>query len=163
VDSAAIAELYRQHVPALRGFTTMLTAGDRALAEDLVHDAFIRATSRVVPLRNADAFEAYLRRSVINAAVSWRRRQGVERRWLTRQAPGWHADAFAAVDAADRAARLLRALPPRQRVAVAARICLDLSEAQTAHLLGCSLGTVKSLTSRGLAALRKIEEVDVSP
>jgi RNA polymerase sigma-70 factor (sigma-E family) len=163
VDEAVVADLYRRHVPALRGFTYLLTAGDRALAEDLVHDAFIRTTSRLVTLRDPDAFEAYLRRSVINALTSWRRRESVERRWLARQQPAAATPDAESVEGTDEVVRRLRRLPPRQRVAVAARICLDLSEAQTAELLGCSVGTVKSLTSRGLAALRKLEEVDVTP
>jgi DNA-directed RNA polymerase specialized sigma24 family protein len=70
MDKAVVAELYRRHVPALRGFAYVLTAGDRAAAEDLLHDAFIRATGRLVALRDPDAFEAYLRRAVVNAVTS---------------------------------------------------------------------------------------------
>ena len=165
MDDGEVAELYRRHVPAVRGFTTVLTAGNAALAEDLVHDAFIRTAGRLTSLRDPTAFDAYLRRAVVNAFVSWQRRQSVERRWLSRQ----HAAAQSAEDVTsriegdDEVLRRLRELPPRQRVAVAARICLDLSEAQTADLLGCSIGTVKSLTSRGLATLRRLEGVEVQP
>jgi RNA polymerase sigma-70 factor (sigma-E family) len=163
MDEAVVAELYRRHVPPLRGFAYVLTAGDRAAAEDLVHDAFIRAAGRLVSLRDRDAFEAYLRRAIVNAVTSWRRRQALERRW--RQQQPTHAlpqDPSADVEADDEVMRRLRTLPPRQRVAVAARICLDLSEAQTAEVLGCSVGTVKSLTSRGLATLRRLEDVEVT-
>jgi RNA polymerase sigma factor (sigma-70 family) len=163
LDDAAVADLYRRHVPELRGFTYVLTGGDRALAEDLVHDAFIRTASRLVTLRDPAAFEAYLRRCVINALTSWRRHEGVERRWLARQPAARATVDSDAVDSADEVVRRLNCLPPRQRVAVAARVCLDLSEAQTAELLGCSVGTVKSLTSRGLATLRRLEEVDAIP
>lgn len=163
MDAGAVGDLYRRHVPAMRGFAYALTGGDHALAEDLVHDAFIRAAGRVVSLRDPDAFEAYLRRSVVNAVTSWRRRQAVERRWLARQAPSRQTANGDDVEDTDEVVRRLRELPPRQRVAVAARVCLDLSEAQTADLLGCSTGTVKSLTSRGLAALRRMEDVEVAP
>lgn len=173
MDDAAVAGLYRRHVPPLRGFAYLLTGGDHALAEDLVHDAFIRTAGRMPSLRDPDAFEAYLRRSLINAFRSWQRRRVVERRWLARQSPmsqsqaQWQAQSQAqsieSVEADDEVVRRLRTLPPRQRLAVAARVCLDLSEAQTAELLGCSVGTIKSLTSRGLATLRKFEEVDVRP
>jgi DNA-directed RNA polymerase specialized sigma24 family protein len=47
----------------------------------------------------------------------------------------------------------LRTLPVRQRTAVAARFLLDWSEAQTAEAMDCPIGTVKSLTSRGISAL----------
>lgn len=165
MDDGEIGELYRRHVPAVRGFTTVLTAGNTALAEDLVHDAFIRTAGRLTSLRDPAAFEAYLRRAVVNAYVSWQRRQSVERRWLSRQRGMAQSgdDAMSRVESDDEVLRRLRELPPRQRIAVAARICLDLSEAQTADLLGCSTGTVKSLTSRGLAALRRLEGVDVQP
>lgn len=156
VDEQVVAELYRRHVPPARAFTYLLAGGDRDLAEDLVHDAFIRSAARIPSLRDPDAFEAYLRRAIVNAVTSWRRRQAVERRWLAGQPDRSSAEepGYSAVEDDAEVLRRLRSLPPRQRVAVAARTCLDLSEAQTAELLGCSVGTVKSLTSRGLVALR---------
>jgi len=50
--------------------------------------------------------------------------------------------------------RALAALPPRQRAVLVLRYFDDLSEAETAHMLGCSVGTVKSQAARGLARLR---------
>ena len=151
-------ELYRRHVPAARGFACALLGGDAHQAEDLVHDAFLRAASRLVSLRDDEAFGAYLRRSVANAVVSFSRRRCVERRWRERQPPpSVSSGAGGQVESDDEVLRRLLTLPPRQRVAVAARVCLDLSETQTAELLGCSTGTVKSLTSRGLARLRAME------
>jgi RNA polymerase sigma-70 factor (sigma-E family) len=162
VDSATVAEMYRRHVPAARGFTYLLVAGDHALAEDLVHDAFIRAAAKYPSLRDPSAFDAYLRRAIVNALTSWRRRQAVERRWLQAQPPpATQQDGSQHTEAEMEVLRRLRSLPPRQRVAVTARVCLDLSEAQTAELLGCSVGTVKSLTSRGLAALRDRENLEL--
>jgi RNA polymerase sigma factor (sigma-70 family) len=60
--------------------------------------------------------------------------------------------------------RALRSLPPRQRAAVVLRVVDDLSELETSRALGCSVGTVKSLTSRGLARLRMttLRDTDVS-
>ena len=49
---------------------------------------------------------------------------------------------------------LVQTLPPRQRAAVVLRYYEDLSEAETARVLGCSVGTIKSQTSRAVAALR---------
>jgi RNA polymerase sigma factor (sigma-70 family) len=158
MDAARVEELYRRHVPAARGFACALLGGDVHSAEDLVHDAFLKASSRLVTLRDEDAFGAYLHRAVANAVVSFARRRAVERRWRNRQFPPGAVSAVnGQVESEEEVLRRLRLLPPRQRVAVAARVCLDLSEAQTAELLGCSIGTVKSLTSRGLAALRAAE------
>lgn len=164
VDDGDLAELYRRHVPGVRGFTVALTSGDVTLAEDLVHDAFIRTAGRLTALRDPAAFEAYLCRAVVNAYTSWHRRQQVERRWLSSRRvrqPMTVEDPASRIEGSDEVLRRLRQLPPRQRIAVAARVCLDLSEAQTADLLGCSVGTVKSLTSRGLAKLRQLEGVDL--
>jgi len=164
VDADVLAELYRRHVPPVRGFAVVMTLGDVALAEDLVHDAFVRAAGRLTAIRDPEAFEAYLCRSVINAYRSWQRRQQVERRWLSNQRASHSIaldNAADSVESADEIYRRLRELPPRQRLAVAARVCLDLSETQTADLLGCTVGTVKSLTSRGLAKLRQLEGVDL--
>lgn len=165
MDEQRVAELYRDHVPAMRRFAFLMLDGDRDRAEDIVHDAFIRSVTRMSAMRDQDRFAAYLRRSVANSVASWGRRRGVERRWLARHmtaAAGSALPDLAADDVVgtDFAVQLLRLLPTRQRMAVTARICLDLSEAQTADLLGCSTGTVKSLTSRGLATLRLRADVD---
>jgi RNA polymerase sigma-70 factor (sigma-E family) len=165
VDADELAELYQRHVPAVRGFAVVLTSGNLALAEDLVHDAFIRTAGRLAAIRDPAAFEAYLRRAVTNAFMSWQRRQRIEWRWIRGQQSSClrstEQDSAASVEGANEVHRLLAQLPARQRVAVAARFCLDLSEAQTADLLGCSVGTVKALTSRGLAKLRQLEGVEL--
>jgi RNA polymerase sigma factor (sigma-70 family) len=165
VDQQRVAELYRVHVPTMRRFAYLMLGGDSDRAEDLVHDAFIRAVARMPAMRDPERFESYLRHSVANAVTSWGRRRAVERRWLQRHAIGREVQSGDTspdeVGGADQVVRLLTLLPPRQRLAVTARICLDLSEAQTAELLGCSTGTVKSLTSRGLATLRAHVNSDV--
>jgi RNA polymerase sigma factor (sigma-70 family) len=158
VDQQRVADLYRRHVPAMRRFAYLMLGGDRDRADDLVHDAFIRTVARMPAMRDPERFESYLRQSVANAVTSWGRRRAVERRWFQLHATAHEvhvADvAPDEVGGADQVVRLLTSLPTRQRLAVTARICLDLSESQTAELLGCSIGNVKSLTSRGLATLR---------
>jgi hypothetical protein len=65
-------------------------------------------------------------------------------------------DGTDAVDQRDQIIRLLRALPPRQRTAVVLRYWEELSEAETARAMGCSVGTVKAACSRGLRRLREL-------
>lgn len=152
----ALAELYASHAPPARRLAYLLT-GDTALAEDIVQDCFVRLASR---LRRVDDPQAYLRRMVVNAAHSHHRKLRVRRERAGEEARTLGADTDTAPDGADgRAdrARLLAALaelPQRQREAVVLRHWLDLSEQQCAAELGCSVGTVKSLASRGRAALR---------
>ncbi len=84
--------------------------------------------------------------------------------WLRGLDLGQYEAAFRdnAVDDADVLRRALLALPPRQRAAVVLRHYEDRSEAETAQVLGCSVGTVKSLSSRGLAALRAAASTEAS-
>ena len=162
MDSAELGELYARHMPAARAFAFLLTAGDSAFAEDLAQDAFLRAASRWGVLRDPASFEAYLRRAVANAVTSWFRRRRLERRWQqTQLVEDEQAADSSRIESLDTVSLLLRRLPPRQRLAVAARICLDLSESQTAELMGCSVGAVKAYTSRGLQSLRAVVEHDV--
>jgi RNA polymerase sigma-70 factor (sigma-E family) len=146
--------LYRRHGPDAVRLAYLLT-GDRALAEDLAQEAFVRMAGRFRDLRDPDAFWPYLRKTVVNLSKMHFRRRAVERSWLARQPsrqrpddPGPDLAARAALDAA------LLSLPERQRAAVVLRFYEDLSEARTAEILRCRPGTVKSLVSRGLASLR---------
>lgn len=134
-----------------------LLTGDGHLAEDIAQDAFIRATGRFQHLRDQNSFTAYLRRAVLNGCRAHWRRQRVERRHLERA----RTERPRTIDPPDVGSRseivnALNALQPRQRMAVVLRHYVDLSERQTADLMSCSLGTVKSLTSRGLQALRDV-------
>lgn len=130
-----------------------LLTGDWAAAEDLVQTALVRAWPHWRRLDDEPAAEAYVRRVMLNAYLSARRR-----RWrgetptadLPEQpAPAADADLRGAlVDA-------VRRLPRRQRAVVVLRFFDDLTEAQAASVLGCSVGTVKSQTSKALAGLRR--------
>src|SRR5712692_10476050 len=85
-DTGRIGELYLHHADAAVRLAYLLT-GDRALAEDLVQDAFVRMAGRLVHLRDPRAFDAYLRRTVVNLSNSHFRRRKVEREFFER-APG---------------------------------------------------------------------------
>jgi RNA polymerase sigma-70 factor (sigma-E family) len=131
-----------------------LLTGDRALAEDLVQDAFVRVLGRFHDLRNRDAFWWYLRRTIVNLSTSYFRRRGVERAWLARQSPEDATPPRHDLDERDRLRQALMKLRPEQRAAVVLRFYEDLSEADTAEALGIPLGTVKSTVSRALERLR---------
>jgi RNA polymerase sigma-70 factor (sigma-E family) len=157
-QAGRLGDLYREHAEAALRLAYLLT-GDQGLAEDLVQEAFVRVAGRFAHLRDRDAFGAYLRRAVVNLANSHFRRRRVERAYLTRA----QADAAvrsgaglagASVEDRDELWLALGGLPQRQRAAIVLRYYEDLSEARIAELLQCRPGTVKSLLSRGLEAMR---------
>jgi RNA polymerase sigma-70 factor (sigma-E family) len=147
--------LARRGRPLLR--VAALLGGGPEPGEDLLQAALERL------LRHWRRFEgdpeAYLRRTLYHlAADDWRRR----RRWLARLPRlrgadrGIVADGSVQVDQRDELFRLLLQLTPGQRAAIVLRYWEDLSEAEAAVVLGCSIGTVKSATSRGLHRLREL-------
>jgi RNA polymerase sigma-70 factor (sigma-E family) len=156
-DTSRMGELYLRHADDAVRLAYLLT-GDRALAEDLVHDAFVRLAGRLVHLRDPGAFGAYLRKTVVNLSNSHFRRRKVERAYLERARGAMDARgaqwADRSVEDREDLWRALQLLSGRQRAAVVLRFYEDLSERQVADLLGCRPGTVKSLVSRGLETLR---------
>jgi RNA polymerase sigma-70 factor (sigma-E family) len=133
--------------------TAYLLTRDEGLAEDLLQTALTRAWfawSRI----DGDP-EPYVRRILVNTFASWWRRK-----WNGEQAyaePPEPPPTPAGADAAEQRQDLWAAmgrLPRRQRAVVVLRFVEDLSEAETARLLGCSTGTVKSQASKALAKLR---------
>src|SRR5438874_4654487 len=82
-ETGRLGELYVRHADDAVRLAYLLT-GDRAMAEDLVQDAFVRLAGRLTHLRDPGAFEAYLRRTVVNLANSHFRRRKVERAYLER-------------------------------------------------------------------------------
>jgi RNA polymerase sigma-70 factor (sigma-E family) len=132
----------------------LLTAGDRHLAEDLVQSALTKLYVSWSAFRRADNPNAYLRRALVNALIDerrriWRRRERPMAELPDR--PGRDAGEFQVDEVLQRA---LRELPPRMRAAVVFRYFHELDVEQTAHALGCSVGTVKSQTARALDKLR---------
>jgi RNA polymerase sigma-70 factor (sigma-E family) len=156
-DRPGIAEMYMQHADAAERLAYLLT-GDRALAEDLVQDAFVKLAGRLVHLRDPGAFDAYLRTTVVNLSRSYFRRRRVERNYLerTRRDIGSKRAELPDGSVEDREVlwSALARLSPRQRAAIVLRFYEDLPEAEVGQILKCAPGTVKSLVSRGLEKLR---------
>jgi RNA polymerase sigma-70 factor (sigma-E family) len=138
--------------PALLRFAYLLTR-DSGRAEDLVQDALLKTHRRWDAVVRADRPDAYVRRIVVNDFLSWRRRRS------SREVTGAVPETVMP-DGTDRLAerdllwRALATLPPRQRAVLVLRYYEDLTDPQIADVLGCALGTVRSLTSRALGALR---------
>jgi RNA polymerase sigma-70 factor (sigma-E family) len=149
-----LAELYARHAGAAGRLAYLLT-GDRVLAEDLVHEAFVRIIGRFHDLRNPSSFDWYLRRTVINLANSHFRRRRVERAYIEHQSGRNGSPGGVDIEAREDMWRRLHRLPDRQRTALVLRFYEDLSEERTADLMGCPVNTVKSLAARGLARLRE--------
>ena len=134
----------------------LLTGQNRAEAEDLLQLALERTYRHWPRICGSDDPERYVRRILANASADrWRRltRRPEQSLPVGDAGPGV-PDHTAAVADRDYLLRALAVLPPRQRAVLVLRYFDDLSEAQTAEMLGCSLGTVKSHTARALARLR---------
>lgn len=135
--------------------TAIVLAGSRAEGEDLLQAALERVIKRWRWIRGDP--EGYLRRTLHHLAIDgWRARQSWRARLGLLAVPETAPDVADAVDERDRVIRLLRQLPPRQRAAVILRYWEDLTEAETAKAMGCSVGAVKSAASRGLSKLREL-------
>jgi RNA polymerase sigma-70 factor (sigma-E family) len=131
-----------------------LLTGDWHAAEDLVQTALMRCCSRWDQL-NAESADAYVRRVMVNVHSSgWRRRWRGEVATDPLPEQVSAGDDFAETDLRVAVIAALRRLGPRQRATIVLRFFDDLSEADTAAALGCSVGTVKSQTFKALAALR---------
>jgi RNA polymerase sigma-70 factor (sigma-E family) len=131
-----------------------LLVGDWPAAEDLVQTAFERTWPKWSSLSDDSQRLAYLHRVLTNAFLRGRRR-----RW-TGEVPTDDLPQLVERDSADELVQragvisAVRRLPSRQRAVIAWRYLADLTEAQTAAAVGCSVGTVKSYSSRALATLR---------
>src|SRR5213083_2575428 len=123
-ETGRLGELYVRHADDAVRLAYLLT-GDRALAEDLVQDAFVRLAGRLAHLRDPGAFEAYLRRTVVNLSNSYFRRRKVERSYLERTrgaAPGSGGEwPDRPIEERDELWTALRTLSARQRAALVLR------------------------------------------
>ncbi|WP_127497552.1 SigE family RNA polymerase sigma factor [Actinoplanes solisilvae] len=151
------SDFVRARTPALLR-TAFLLTGDRHLAEDLVQDALARTHRGRHRLDDPGHFEAYTRTAMYHLHVSrWRRRRVVE------SLPGELTDVAHPDSDHSRRTDLklalheaLAQLTRRQRAVLVLRYFEDRSEAEAADLLHCSVGTIKSQTSKALARLRAL-------
>jgi RNA polymerase sigma-70 factor (sigma-E family) len=134
--------------------TAYLLVGDHQLAEDLLQVALARLATRWDRVRDG-APEAYLRRVMVNELTSWwRRRRYHERPAADLPEPAAATDPAPAVLRRMVVGRALAGLTAQQRMVLVLRFYEDLSEVETASVMGCAVGTVKSRTHAALARLR---------
>jgi RNA polymerase sigma-70 factor (sigma-E family) len=158
-DHAGLELFLAEHGERLLRIAIALT-GSRADGEDLLQAALERLLPHWRTI-TTDTAASYVRRTLYNlAADGWRRRGAWRRAFplLRIQEAAPKSDAMAEVDVRDALVRLLVQLPPRQRAVIVLRYWEQLTEDETAALLGCSAGTVKSATSRALQRLRELAE-----
>jgi RNA polymerase sigma-70 factor (sigma-E family) len=145
-----------------------LLTGDRQTAEDLVQAALVRVWLRWERVSGGDNVDGYVHKVMTSTHLTWRRRMWKHERpaGLAGDRPFANqpeeADAHARWDDADALMGALRGLPPRQRAVLVLRFYLDLPEADCAEALSCTVGTVKSQTSKALRSLRAVGVAGVS-
>ncbi|MCU1621964.1 MAG: polymerase, sigma-24 subunit, subfamily [Frankiales bacterium] len=134
--------------------TAYLLTGNRADAEDLLQTTLAKTYLAWDRIREREAVDGYVRRTMVNTQSSfWRRKKPESLYDQPPEHPG--RDIPADRDLHDALWTALARLGTKQRAIVVLRYYEDLTEADTAALLGISVGTVKSTTSRALAALRR--------
>jgi RNA polymerase sigma-70 factor (sigma-E family) len=156
------ADFVNGRFTALQRFGYLLT-GNWHSAEDLVQASLAKVWFHRRSLRSSSAMESYARTVMVNTnAQWWRRKWKGETPTETLPEPA-APSAFTTVDDRDRLLRALATLPRRTRAALVLRFFEDLPHAEIAKIMGCSIGTVKSTVSRGLARLREDHVLTAEP
>jgi RNA polymerase sigma-70 factor (sigma-E family) len=152
-----VTALYQAHALGLVRLAVLMV-GDQPTAEDVVQDAFLGLYRRWSALKDPERALTYARSSVLNGCrMAYRARSRRDKIALAVPEDVESAEATALLGEAHREViAALRRLPARQREAVVLRYYLDLTEHQAAEAMRVSRGTVKSATSRGLAALARL-------
>ena len=154
--SLDFADFVRQRSTPMLRTAWLLTGGDWALAEDLAQAAFSEVWRHWTRVSVMEAPEAYAHKVMLNTFLSWRRRRwmaeiSTERFVVSPATTG----GFATVDMREVLRHALGQLTAKQRAVIALRYFEDRSETETAAIMGCTVGTVKSQASRAIAKLRK--------
>lgn len=154
-QTLGFADFVRANTPALVRTAYLLT-GSADAAEELVQDTLVRLYPQWQRVENADVPIAYVRRSLANGFLNQRRRAS-SRDIVTDTVPDRPSERSSVDDLVDRDEvwALLQTLNERQRAALVLRYYEGLDDSEIATALGCREGTVRSLVSRGLAALRQ--------
>jgi RNA polymerase sigma-70 factor (sigma-E family) len=138
--------------------TAYLMVGDHQLAQDLLQEALVKTLMAWPRLRDRANVDAYTRRIIVTTSISWRRRRSFHERptGTLPERVDPDPDPLEAVVTHDAVIVGLLTVPPRQRAAIVLRYYEDLTEGQTADVMGCSVGAVKSQVAAGLKRLRTV-------
>lgn len=131
-----------------------LLTGDRAEAEDLVQTSLAKVYLAWGRMDDTSAAERYTRTTIVRTHTSWWRRLGRRQEFAVANVPETEHTALDDVETREMMWAALARLGVRQRTALVLRYYHDLTEADIAETMGCSVGTVKSQLARGLANLR---------
>src|SRR3954454_12715455 len=153
VVDARLDDYVRGQWPSLLRYATAL-CGNPSEGEELVQSALVRVALRWPLVRDKDAPDAYVRRAIANGYLTQSRRVRWRETAMAEPPEVTAPDRTGGVDDLLTVRRALAALPKRQRAVLVLRYLEDMSEQQTADILGCSVGTVKSQASKALAKLR---------
>jgi RNA polymerase sigma-70 factor (sigma-E family) len=139
-------QFFSDSYPSMLRFAVALLPS-RQTAEDILQDAYLKLYARFASLENP---EAYLRRAIVNLSTSFFRRRhlAAAKESLVQKTPFQPEH--------DTMLSVLDKLPARQRSAIVLRFYEQCTEAEIAEVLDCRPGTVKSLLSRGIAAIREV-------
>ena len=148
-------EFARARLAPLARYAVMLT-GDRHSAEDLVQETMVRAQLKWRKVSRADAPEQYVKRMMVNLYLDWQRGSWWKRVLVRADAGAGLGVPDTAEGSADRDViwQALSHLPRQQRAALVLRFYEDLSDAEIAEVLGCTVGTARGYVSKALTALR---------
>jgi RNA polymerase sigma-70 factor (sigma-E family) len=153
-SDSAVTNLYKRHADEAYRLAYLLTH-DRHLSQDLVQEAFVKLIGRSPRLQQPERFGGYLYRTVLNLVRGGWRRRSIERRVLKGERDSSiSSDHAGNVVESESLWQCLSNLPVRQRAVLFFFYYADLTEAQTAEAMDCSVSAVKSLKLRALKQLR---------
>jgi RNA polymerase sigma-70 factor (sigma-E family) len=143
--------------------TAFLLCGDWHHADDVVQTVFTKLYVNWDKVQRHDRLDGYVRTMLVRATFDRRRRLSWRRELSSAEAPETAIVAPSSVEDRLLLFDALAKMPPRQRAVVVLRFWEDLDVAETARLLGCTEGTVKSQSARGLAKLRELLAPEPAP
>ncbi|GAA4257897.1 SigE family RNA polymerase sigma factor [Dactylosporangium darangshiense] len=151
---AAYVDYVAARLPALHRAAYLLCAGDAHRADDIVQTTITKLYQHWKRVARTDNIDAYVHRMLVHAVIDEKRASWSRVTLVASAEDVRSADPHAGVDERSRLVDALRRLPPRQRAVLVMRFLLDRPIEEVAEALNCSIGTVKSQSSRGLEALR---------
>jgi RNA polymerase sigma-70 factor (sigma-E family) len=151
---AAYVDYVSARLPALHRTAYLLYGGDAHRADDVVQATITKLYQHWNRIRRTDNIDAYVHRMLVHALIDEKRHTWTRVRLFAKADDTTTSEPQGTVDERTNLVAALRQLPPRQRAVLVMRFLLDRPIEEVAEALNCSVGTVKSQSSRGLDALR---------